>query len=93
MKRAYPTDDNGRPGDYTVEGAGSLTLFFGRRTDSLAKIAMKMALGRSQSNGRRRPKHLPPKSTVHDYFVDWQSAGTLARLQFALYAQARELAE
>ncbi len=42
---------------------------------------------------RQLPKDLPPKSTAHDYFVDWQSDGTLARLHLALYAQARELAE
>jgi transposase len=42
---------------------------------------------------RQLPKDLPPKSTVHDYFVDWQSDGTLARLHFALYTQARELSE
>ncbi len=34
---------------------------------------------------RALPKHLPPRSTVHDY-------GTLGRLHHALYEQARERA-
>ena len=42
---------------------------------------------------RQLPKDFPPKSTVHDYFVDWHSDGTLARLHHALYTEARLLAE
>jgi transposase len=41
---------------------------------------------------RALPKDFPPKSTVHDYFVEWHCDGTLTRLHHALYAQARELA-
>ena len=41
---------------------------------------------------RQLPKDLPPKSTVHDYLIDWQSDGTLARIHLALYTKARELA-
>ena len=41
---------------------------------------------------RQLPKDLPPKSTVHDYFVEWQCDGTLLRIHHALYMQARELA-
>jgi transposase len=41
---------------------------------------------------RALPKDLPPRSTVHDYFVRWQCDGTLSRLHHALYEQARELA-
>ena len=41
---------------------------------------------------RQLPKDFPPKSTVHDYFVDWHSDGTLTRLHHALYAEARMLA-
>ena len=41
---------------------------------------------------RALPKDLPPRSTVHDYFVRWQWDGTLGRLHHALYEQARELA-
>ena len=41
---------------------------------------------------RALPKDLPPRSTVHDYFVRWQCDGTLSRLHYALYEQARELA-
>ena len=41
---------------------------------------------------RQLPKDLPPKSTVHDYLIEWQSDGTLARIHLALYTMARELA-
>jgi transposase len=41
---------------------------------------------------RALPKDLPPRSTVHDAFVQWQCDGTLGRLHHALYEQARELA-
>ena len=41
---------------------------------------------------RALPKDLPPRSTVHDYFVRWQCDGTLGRLHHALYEQAREMA-
>ena len=41
---------------------------------------------------RQLPKDFPPKSTVHDYWVEWQCDGTLLRIHHALYMQARELA-
>lgn len=41
---------------------------------------------------RALPKDLPPKSTVHDYFVEWHCDGTLTRIHHALYVEARELA-
>ena len=41
---------------------------------------------------RQLPKDLPPKSTVHDYLVDWNGDGTLRRIHNALYVEARELA-
>lgn len=39
---------------------------------------------------RALPKDFPPKSTVHDYFVDWHIDGTLTRLHHALYCELRE---
>lgn len=42
---------------------------------------------------RQLPKDLPPKSTVHDYLIDWQSDGTLARIHHALYTETRRLEE
>lgn len=42
---------------------------------------------------RMLPKDLPPKSTVHDYFVEWHRGGTLARIHHALHTKCRELAE
>ncbi len=41
---------------------------------------------------RALPKDLPPRSTVHGWFVRWHCDGLLDRLHFALYQQARELA-
>ena len=42
---------------------------------------------------RALPKDLPPRSTVHAYFVRWQCDGTLSRLHHALYEQAREMVD
>ena len=36
------------------------------------------------------PKDLPPKSTVHNYFMLWEWDGTLERIHHALYVAARE---
>jgi transposase len=41
---------------------------------------------------RAIPKHLPPRSTVHDYFDLWAWDGTLDRIHHALYVRCRELA-
>ncbi len=41
---------------------------------------------------RSLPRDLPPRSTVHDYFVRWRCDRTLSRIHHALYVQARELA-
>jgi transposase len=36
------------------------------------------------------PKDLPPKSTVHNYFMLWEWDGTLERIHHALYVAVRE---
>ncbi len=36
------------------------------------------------------PKDLPPKSTVHHYFMLWQWDGTLERIHHALYLMVRD---
>lgn len=41
---------------------------------------------------RQLPKDFPPKSTVHDYFVEWHCDGTLTRIHHALARTVRELA-
>jgi transposase len=41
---------------------------------------------------RALPRDLPPRSTVHDYFIRWQCDRMLSKLQHALYVQAREQA-
>ena len=42
---------------------------------------------------RAVPKDLPPRSTVHDYFAQWDYDGTLDRIHHALYVKCRDLAE
>ena len=37
------------------------------------------------------PKDLPPKSTAHYYFMQWQWDGTLERIHHALYVAVREM--
>ena len=39
------------------------------------------------------PKDLPPKSTVHYYFMLWDWDGTLERIRHALYVMARGQAD
>jgi len=39
------------------------------------------------------PKDLPPKSTVHGYFVRWRDDRTLERIHYELYVKCRELAD
>jgi transposase len=41
---------------------------------------------------RAIPKDLPPRSTVHDYFVLWSCERTLDRIHHALYVACREQA-
>jgi transposase len=36
------------------------------------------------------PKDLPPKSTVHNYFMLWEWDGTLERIHHELYVAVRE---
>jgi transposase len=40
---------------------------------------------------RQLPKDFPPKSTVHDYFVELQCSGVLTRIHHALHKEVREL--
>jgi len=42
---------------------------------------------------RAIPKDLPPRSTVHNYFIWWQCDGVLDRIHHALYVECREQAE
>ena len=42
---------------------------------------------------RAIPKDLPPRSTVHNYFIWWQCDGVLDRIHDALYVECRKKAE
>ena len=39
---------------------------------------------------RALPRDLPPRSTVHGYFIRWQCDRTLSKLHHELYVHARE---
>lgn len=39
---------------------------------------------------RAIPKDLPPRSTLYDYFAQWEWDGTLERIHHALYVKCRE---
>ena len=39
---------------------------------------------------RAIPKDLPARSTLHDYFAQWEWDGTLERIHHALYVKCRE---
>jgi transposase len=41
---------------------------------------------------RAIPTDLPPRSTLHGYFMRWEWGGTLDRIHHALYVQCREQA-
>ena len=56
------------------------------------KVSLSLSGGKLSCPWRQLPKDFPPKSTVHDYFVEWQCEGTLLRIHYALYTQALELA-
>jgi transposase len=40
---------------------------------------------------RALPRDLPPRSTVHDYFMLWEWDGTLERIHHELYVKTRDL--
>jgi transposase len=42
---------------------------------------------------RAIPKDLPPRSTLHDYFGQWEWDGTLERIHHVLYVKCREHAD
>jgi transposase len=42
---------------------------------------------------RAIPKDLPPRSTLYDYFAQWEWDGTLERIHHMLYVKCREHAE
>ena len=44
------------------------------------------------SQWRAIPKDLPPRSTLHGYFMRWEWDGTLQRIHHALYVPCREQA-
>jgi transposase len=63
-----------------------------RRTDRREILNAILYVLSTGCQWRALPKDLLPKSTVHDYFIEWHCDGTLTRIHLELYAEARELA-
>jgi transposase len=63
-----------------------------RRTDRREVLNAILYVLTTGCQWKQPPKDFPPKSTVHDYFVEWHCDGTLTRIHHALYAHVRELA-
>ena len=63
-----------------------------RATDMRAVVNAILYIASTGCQWRQLPKDFPPKSTVHDYLIDWQCEGVLTRIHHALYVEARERA-
>ena len=63
-----------------------------RRTDRREILNAILYVLSTGCQWRALPKDFLPKSTVHDYFIEWHRDGTLTRIHLELYAGARELA-
>jgi transposase len=64
-----------------------------RRTDMRAVMNGVMYILSTGCQWRSIPKDLPPRSTVHRYFIWWQCDGVLDRIHDALYVECRKKAE
>ncbi len=64
-----------------------------RRTDMRAVMNAVMYILSTGCQWRYLPKDLPPRSTVHNYFVWWHCDGTLDRIHDALYVECRDKAQ
>src|ERR1700735_720784 len=66
----------------------------GKRTVDLREVVNGLMFVLSSGcQWRSLPKDLPPRSTVHGYFVLWNYDGTLDRLHHVLYVKCREKAD
>jgi len=64
-----------------------------RQTDMRAVMNGVMYILSTGCQWRSIPKDLPPRSTVHHYFIWWQCDGVLDRIHDALYVECRKKAE
>ena len=64
-----------------------------RQTDMRAVMNGVMYILSTGCQWRSIPKDLPPRSTVHRYFIWWQCDGVLDRIHDALYVECRKKAE
>src|SRR6201998_828360 len=64
-----------------------------RRRDMRAVMDGVMDIRSTGCQWRSIPKDLPPRSTVHRYFIWWQCDGVLDRIHDALYVECRKKAE
>lgn len=88
----YERNSNRYPSDVTDEEWGLVEphLPARRRVDRREVMNAILYVLTTGCQWRMLPKDFPPKSTVHDYFVDWMCTGTLDRIYHALYVEARE---
>lgn len=63
-----------------------------RTVDERAVVQGLLYILSSGCQWRAIPKDLPPRSTLHKYFMRWEWDGTLGRIHHALYVQCREQA-
>jgi transposase len=64
-----------------------------RETDMRAVMNAVMYILSTGCQWRYIPTDLPPRSTVHHYFIWWQCDGVLDQIHDALYVECREKAE
>ena len=92
-RRLY--ERNGRyPSDLTDEEWALVAphLPAARRVDRRAVLDAIFYVLTTGCQWRQLPNDFPPRSTVHDYFVEWRCDGTLTRIHHALYGEVRKLA-
>ncbi len=61
-----------------------------RETDMRRVVDAILYVLRTACQWRQLPKDFPPRSTVYDYFWEWQRYGTLDRMLHALLMACRE---
>jgi len=92
-RRRYEREAQRYPSDVTDAEWALVEPFFkpGRRVDRREVLNAILYVLTTGCQWRQLPKDFPPKSTVHDYFVEWHCDGTLTRIHHALAREVREL--
>jgi transposase len=93
-RASYERDTSGYPSDLTDEEWAIVEPLLPppRRVDRRRVMDSILYVLTTGCQWRSLPKDLLPRSTVHDYFVEWHVTGVLDRIHHALYVEAREAA-